>query len=155
MSSLQERDKRTTDSPWNRLDRLFDEWMRMQPMRRLLGAETPGEEIIRVDEYRDDDVQVIRAELPGIDPDKDVELTVAGGMLRINAERRTEEQTEEKGVIRREMRYGSFTRSLPLAEGATDEDIDASYKNGVLEIRVPVAQPVARPEPKMIPVSHD
>ena len=108
-----------------------------------------------MDEYRDDDVQVIRAELPGIDPDKDVELTVAGGMLRINAERRTEEQTEEKGVIRREMRYGSFTRSLPLAEGATDEDIDASYKNGVLEIRVPVAQPVARPEPKMIPVSHD
>jgi HSP20 family protein len=155
MSSLQERDKRTPDSPWNRLDRLFDEWMRMQPMRRLLGAETPGEEIIRVDEYRDDDVQVIRAELPGIDPDKDVELTVTGGMLRINAERRTEEQTEEKGVIRREMRYGSFTRSLPLAEGATDDDIDASYKNGVLEIRVPVAQPVARPEPKMIPVSHD
>ena len=155
MSSLQERDKRTPDSPWNRLDRLFDEWMRMQPMRRLLGAETPGEEIIRVDEYRDDDVQVIRAELPGIDPDKDVELTVTGGMLRINAERRTEEQTEEKGVIRREMRYGSFTRSLPLAEGATDDDIDASYKNGVLEIRVPVAQPAARPEPKMIPVSHD
>jgi HSP20 family protein len=155
MSSLQERDKRTPDSPWNRLDRLFDEWMRMQPMRRLLGAETPGEEIIRVDEYRDDDVQVIRAELPGIDPDKDVELTVTNGMLRINAERRTEEQTEEKGVIRREMRYGSFTRSLPLAEGATDDDIDASYKNGVLEIRVPVAQPAARPEPKMIPVSHD
>ena len=133
----------------------LDEWMRTQPMRRLLGAETPGEEIIRVDEYRDDDVQVIRAELPGIDPDKDVQLTVTNGMLRINAERRTEEQTEEKGVIRREMRYGSFTRSLPLAEGATDDDIDASYKNGVLEIRVPVAQPVARPEPKMIPVSHD
>ena len=155
MTSLEERDKRTPDSPWNRLDRLFDEWMRMQPMRRLLGAETPGEEIIRVDEYRDDDVQVIRAELPGIDPDKDVQLTVTNGMLRINAERRTEEQTEEKGVIRREMRYGSFTRSLPLAEGATDDDIDASYKNGVLEIRVPVAQPAARPEPKMIPVSHD
>ena len=155
MTSLEERDKRTPDSPWNRLDRLFDEWMRMQPMRRLLGAETPGEEIIRVDEYREDDVQVIRAELPGIDPDKDVELTVTGGMLRINAERRTEEQTEEKGVIRREMRYGRFTRSLPLAEGATDDDIDASYKNGVLEIRVPVAQPMARPEPKMIPVSHD
>ena len=155
MTSLQERDKRTPDSPWNRLDRLFDEWMRMQPMRRLLGAETPGEEIIRVDEYRDDGVQVIRAELPGIDPDKDVELTVTGGMLRIDAERRTEEKTEEKGVIRREMRYGRFTRSLPLAEGATDDDIDASYKNGVLEIRVPVAQPATRPEPKTIPVSHD
>jgi HSP20 family protein len=155
MTSLQQRDKRAPDSAWNRLDRLFDEWMRTQPMRRLLGAETVGEEIIRVDEYRDDDVQVIRAELPGIDPDEDVELTVSGGMLRIDAERRIEQQTEEKGVTRREMRYGRFTRSLPLAKGATDDDIAASYKDGVLEIRVPVAQPAARPEPKKIPVSHD
>jgi HSP20 family protein len=155
MTSLQERDKRAPDSPWNRLDRLFDEWMRTQPMRRLLGAETPGEEIIRVDEYRDDDVQVIRAELPGIDPDKDVELTVTGGMLRIDAQRRIEEETEEKGMTRREMRYGRFTRTLPLAEGATDDDIDASYKDGVLEIRVPVAQPAARLEPRRIEVSHD
>lgn len=155
MTSLQERDKRAPDSPWNRLDRLFNEWMRTQPMRRLLGAETPGEEIIRVDEYRDDDVQVIRAELPGIDPDEDVELTVAGGMLRINAQRRIEGETEDKGLTRREMRYGRFTRTLPLAEGATDDDIDASYKDGVLEIRVPVAQPAAHIEPKRIQVSHD
>lgn len=154
MTSLQERDKRVPDSPWNRLDRLFDEWMRTQPMRRLLGAETPGEEIIRVDEYRDDDVQVIRAELPGIDPDRDVELTVSGGMLRIGAERRVEEQSEEKGITRREMRYGSFTRTLPLAAGATGDDIQASYTNGVLEIRVPVAQPTPPSEPRKIPVSH-
>lgn len=154
MTSLQARDKRAPDSPWSRIDRLFEEWMRTQPMRRLLGAETPGEEIIRVDEYRDDDVQVIRAELPGIDPDEDVELTVSGGMLRIDAERRVEEQSEERGVTRREMHNGRFTRSLPLAEGATGEDIDASYADGVLEIRVPVAQPATRPEPKRIPVSH-
>ena len=154
MTSLQERDKRVPDSPWNRLDRLFDEWMRTQPMRRLLGAEAPGEEIIRVDEYRDDDVQVIRAELPGIDPDRDVELTVSGGMLRIAAERRIEEQFEEKGITRREMRYGSFTRTLPLAAGATEDDIQASYRDGVLEIRVPVAQSTPPSEPKKIPVSH-
>ncbi len=153
MTSLQERDKRTLDSPWSRLDRLFDEWMRTMPVRRLLG-ETPGDDVIRVDEYRDDDTQVIRAELPGIDPDQDVQISVSGGMLRINAERRVEEKTEEKGFTRREMRYGSFTRTLPLAEGATEDDIKADYKDGVLEIRVPVAQPVVQAQPKKISVSH-
>lgn len=153
MTALQERDKRTLDSPWSRLDRLFDEWMRTMPMRRLLG-EAPGDEVIRVDEYRDDDTQVIRAELPGIDPDKDVEISVSSGMLRISAERRVEEKTEKKGFTRHEMRYGSFTRTLPLAEGATEDDIKADYKDGVLEIRVPVAQPGVRTEPKKVPVSH-
>ena len=155
MTSLEERGgKHVLESPWNRLDRLFDEWMRTMPMRRLLGGETPGEEIIRVDEYRDDDTQVIRAELPGIDPDEDVELSVYGGMLRINAQRRVEEKTEDKGYTRHEMRYGSFTRSLPLAEGATESDIKATYKDGVLEIRVPVAQEPAQTEPKQIPVAR-
>jgi HSP20 family protein len=153
MTALQERGKRTLESPWSRLDRLFDEWMRTMPMRRLLG-EAPGEDVIRVDEYRDDDTQVIRAELPGIDPDKDVDISVSGGMLRINAERRVEEKTEKKGYTRHEMRYGSFTRTLPLAEGATEDDIEADYKDGVLEIRVPVAQPEIQAEPKKIAVSH-
>lgn len=153
MTTVQERDKRTIDSPWSRLDRLFDEWMRTMPVRRLLG-ETPGEEVIRVDEYRDDGTQVIRAELPGIDPDKDVKLTLFGGMLRITAERRVEEKAEEKGYTRHEMRYGSFTRTLPLAEGASEDDIKATYKDGVLEIRVPVARPAVQTEPKTISVSH-
>ncbi|MGY1735056.1 MULTISPECIES: Hsp20/alpha crystallin family protein [unclassified Geodermatophilus] len=153
MTTLQERDKRTLESPWSRLDRLFDEWMRTMPMRRLLG-EGPGEEVIRVDEYRDDDTQVIRAELPGIDPDRDVQLTISNGMLRIDAERRIEEETQQKGFTRHEMRYGSFTRTLPLAEGATEDDIHAEYKDGVLEIRVPVARRPVETGPKKIPVSH-
>jgi HSP20 family protein len=52
------------------------------------------------------------------------------------------------------MRYGSFTRTLPLAEGATEDDIKADYKDGVLEIRVPVAQPESQAQPKKIAVSH-
>ncbi len=154
MTTLQERDKRAPESPWSRLDRLFDEWMRTQPMRRLLGGEAAGEEIIRVDEYREDDTQVIRAELPGIDPEKDVELTVEGGLLTINAERRVEEKTEKQGYTRRELRYGSYTRALPLAAGASKEDIKAEYTDGVLEIRVPVAKPSGPAEPKKIPVAH-
>ena len=154
MTSLQERDQHTPASPWSRLDRLFDEWMRTMPVRRLFGTEVPGEEIIRVDEYRDDDTQVIRAELPGIDPEKDVEITVMDGMLHISAERRTDSTTDKKGYTRHELRYGSFTRTLPLAEGATPDDIEAAYRDGVLEIRVPVAPPKSPAEPKKIAVSH-
>jgi HSP20 family protein len=80
---------------------------------------------------------VIRADLPGIDPGKDVEVTVSHGMLHIQAERRDEEKPDEKGYIRRELRYGSLSRSLPLPEGVTGDGITATYKAGVLEIRVP------------------
>ncbi len=71
------------------------------------------------------------------DPDSDVELTVSHGILHIEAERREEEKREEKGYVRRELRYGSLSRSLPLPEGATEADIAATYKDGVLEIRIP------------------
>jgi HSP20 family protein len=137
------------------MDRLFDEWMRALPMRRPVAVswDWPGEDLIRVDEYRDRNTQVIRAELPGIDPDKDVEITVTDGMLRISAERRVEEKTEDKGYIRHEMRYGSLTRTLPLPDGATESDITAGYKNGILEIRVPVAEPPAAAEPTKIAVT--
>ena len=70
-------------------DRLFEEWMRSLPLRRPLGLawDWPGDDLIRVDEFRDGNVQVIRAELPGVDPEKDVELTLVAGMLCIKAER--------------------------------------------------------------------
>jgi HSP20 family protein len=95
----------------------------------------------------------VRAELAGIDPDKDVEITVKDGMLQITAERRVEEKTEDKGYTRHELRYGSFSRALPLPEGASESDIKATYKDGILEIRVPVTEPVAAAEPTKIAVT--
>ncbi len=118
---------------FGRFDRMFEEWARMMPFSRWREAE----ELIRVEEFREDGTLVIRADLPGIDPDSDVELTVSHGMLHIQAERREEEKREEKGYVRRELRYGSLSRSLPLPEGVTEADITATYKDGVLEIRIP------------------
>lgn len=142
MTSMQRRGSAESLSPFGRLDRMFDEWLRALPMRRMpgMGFEVPGEELIRVDEYREGDTQVIRAELPGIDPDKDVDLTVAEGMLRIHAQRRVEEKTEDKGYTRHELRFGTFTRTLPMPEGGSEADISASYKDGMLEIRIPVVE---------------
>lgn len=123
---------------FGRFDRLFDEWMRMMPFRSMPFARwREAEDFIRVEEFREDGALVIRADLPGVDPDKDVAVTVSDGMLHIDAERRAEEKQEEKGYLRQEVRYGSLSRSLPLPAGVTEADITAAYKDGVLEVRVP------------------
>lgn len=141
--------------PFNHMfARIFDDWTRWLPFRlpTLLGRDWVADEVIRVDEFREDESLVVRAELPGIDPDKDVEITMADRMLYIKAEHREEETKEERTYMRHELRYGSLTRTLPLPEGATESDIKASYKDGILEIRIPA--PEYTP-PKKIEVSKD
>ncbi|MGH3794242.1 MAG: Hsp20/alpha crystallin family protein [Pseudonocardiaceae bacterium] len=130
------------------MDRLFGEWMRSMPVRTPL-----VEDVIRVDEYQEGDGLVVRAELPGIDPDRDVDVAVSDDMLRINAQRRLEENTEDKGYLRHELRYGSFTRTLPLPEGVHGDDITASYQDGILEIRVPLPEQPQPEQPRKISIS--
>jgi HSP20 family protein len=128
---------------FDRSDHMFDDCTRMLPFLRpaMSDREWTTEELIRVDEYRENRSLVVRAELPGIDPDTDVEITVSDGMLRIEAERRAEEKTDENGYMRQELSLGSFTRTLPLPEGVTESDITASYKDGILEFRIPAPEP--------------
>lgn len=144
MTSLQ---RRSADGSW--LDRMFDQWWHALP-----DDEIARDGIIRVDEFREGDAEVIRAEMPDIDPEKDVAVTVRDGVLRIDVQRRVEEEKQEKGWTRRELRYGSFSRTLPLPEGTADEDIRASYKDGILEIRVPVREPAPPARPTTIPITR-
>jgi HSP20 family protein len=113
-----------------------------ETFRRLFEGEL-DKGMIRVEEEARENELCIRAELPGIDPDQDIDISVAEGMLTISAERRQEERHEDKEGFRSEFRYGSFYRSLPLPANATAEDIKASYRDGVLEITVPVPTPPA------------
>jgi len=87
---------------------------------------------IRIEDYVEDDHYVIRAELAGIDPEKDGEITVGSGYLTIRAERA--DKTE--GKHRSEFRYGSFTRSMTLPPTANEDDVTASYRDGILTISV-------------------
>jgi HSP20 family protein len=93
---------------------------------------------LRVEEFRDGDTLVVRAEAPGLDPERDVELTVAGDVLEIRAHREEREETKGKTSYRSEFRYGAFVRTIPLPVGTGAEDVKASYKDGILEIRLPV-----------------
>ena len=111
----------------------------MMPFRPVLFPHLrEAGDLIPVDEFQEDGTLVVRADLPGIDPDKDVAVTVSDGMLRIDAVRRAEEEREEEGYVRHEVHYGALSRSLPLPAGVTEADITAAYRDGVLEVRVPV-----------------
>jgi HSP20 family protein len=92
---------------------------------------------VRIEEYVEEGNEVIRAELPGMEPDKDLDVTVQDGVLTIKAER-SEEKTE-KG--RSEFRYGSFLRRVMLPAGADESDVTATYDKGILTVRVPIKEP--------------
>jgi HSP20 family protein len=94
----------------------------------------------RVEEVARDNRHVIRAELPGLDPERDIEVTVEGRTLTIHAER----HQEDDGPYRSEFRYGSLTRLVRLPVKVNAEDVTARYEKGVLEVSVPA--PEVRPE---------
>jgi HSP20 family protein len=109
---------------------------------------------LRVEEFREGETLVVRAEVPGIDPERDVDVSVRDGELNIRVDRQENSENANKDGYRSEFRYGSFARSVQLPRGARQEDIKASYRDGVLEIRVPAA-PESGPGPTKINVSRD
>lgn len=100
------------------------------------------------DEIKDGRYEV-RAELPGIDPAKDVEITVREGLLTIKAER--SEKKEFNG--RSEFAYGSFKRTVTLPAGANEDDIKATYDKGILTVSVAVVEP--KPTEKRVKIESN
>jgi HSP20 family protein len=78
---------------------------------------------------------VIRAELPGVRREE-VDVTLSRGVLTISGERREEEERKDAGYLVRERSYGSFRRAITLPEGVDESGVEASFKDGVLEVRV-------------------
>jgi HSP20 family protein len=109
-------------------------------LERLFEGDRDVSATMRVEELVEGNRLVVRAELPGVDPEKDVDVTIRGNSLRIDAQRQERKEEKEKGGYRTEFRYGSFSRTIPLPEGVTGQDIEATYTDGVLEVRVPVPE---------------
>jgi HSP20 family protein len=107
---------------------------------------------LRIEEFGDDDQYVIRAEMPGLDPDKDIEVRVRDHSLEVSAERKQETKVEEGKTYRSEFSYGSFFRRIVLPPDADEGDVTATYRDGILEVRMP--REAKQAEATKIPVSH-
>jgi HSP20 family molecular chaperone IbpA len=121
----------------------FPSWATLRP--------TFGNNIIRVEDETKEGSYEVRAEIPGVDPAKDVDITVRDGVLTIKAER--SEKKESNG--RSEFSYGSFTRSVTLPAGADEDAIKATYDKGILTVSVPVAEAVGAAEKHVAVESAD
>jgi HSP20 family protein len=101
---------------------------------------------IRLEDELKDGRYEVRAEIPGVDPAKDVDITVRDGILTIKAER--SEKKESSG--RSEFTYGSFVRAVSLPQGADEDAITASYDKGILTVSMPVTS--AKPAEKHVTI---
>ena len=90
--------------------------------------------MIRVEDLMTEHEYVLRAELAGIDPEKDVQLSIENGILTIHAERKEEIQTRH----RTEFRYGMLQRSVRLPANADEQHVTAKFGKGILEVTVPL-----------------
>lgn len=125
----------------------------MDVIERLFEGDM-GTSAIRVEEVVDGNTLVVRAELPGIDPEKDVDVTVADGVLTIKGERQEKKEHRDKDSYRSEFRYGSFVRRLALPRGVQQADVKASYKDGVLEVRAPLPEQGQEAGASKIPITR-
>jgi HSP20 family protein len=103
-----------------------------------------GGQPIRTEDYIENGRFVVRAELPGIDPDREAEISVSVGIMTIHAERHEDRDRKHRS----EFRYGSFTRHVALPVTADESDVRASYDKGIIEVSVGL-RPVTRADSVM------
>jgi HSP20 family protein len=127
------------------LDRFFDDWY-LGP--RTLWATPTSMSVFPVDVYREDGNLVIKAEVPGVTSDE-LGISVKDNILTISGETSAEGEVKEENYIRRERRYGSFSRSLALPVDAEGDKAEAAFEDGVLTVTIPVAE---EPQPEAVKI---
>ncbi len=127
-----------TYDPFREMDRWFSDV-----------ARTPASAAMPMDLFRDGDVFVARIDLPGVDP-ASIDVDVDDRTLTVRAQRNVETTEEQKWLVR-ERPAGTFARQLTLGYGVALDQIAAEYRDGVLSLRIPVAEEA---KPRKISVSH-
>ena len=125
-------------SPLVQMDRLFDEVFRRPFFTGLLsqrGSEL-NEPYLPVDIYEDNESVVVKAEIPGIKKEN-LDIQLSADSITISGQKSSEEKVEQKDYFRLERSYGSFTRRFQLPVETQTDKARASFKDGVLEVRIP------------------
>ncbi|MEN2986521.1 MAG: Hsp20/alpha crystallin family protein [Thermodesulfovibrionaceae bacterium] len=137
-------------SPFEEIDRLFDEFMK-RPFS-LFRSLVPRlrEEVVSpaVDIYEEGDDLVVKAELPGLKKE-DIEVKLTDDYITISGEKKKEEKVEEKNYFRYERSYGSFSRTFRLPLEVQTDKAKAKFENGILEIRIPKTEQAKAKERKL------
>jgi len=126
----------------SRFDRMFDEWLDGRER-----AWTPA-----IDVVREDDHLVVRADLPGIKPEE-VKIEVEDDILTISGEHEERKEEKDTDYVRRERRYGSFSRSMALPGGVDAKEITASTRDGVVEVTVPLPKEAIKEPVRITPTA--
>ncbi len=138
------------------MERMFHEFWR-RPLLSLWDHEhswpgrMPSLQMPAMDVYEDKDEVVVKAELPGLSKE-DLEVTLTESTLTLKGEKKQEEEVKEKNFYRSERSTGSFVRTIDLPTEVKTDLTKASFKNGVLEIRLPKTEDAKR---KVIKVKID
>ncbi|MBS1903307.1 MAG: Hsp20/alpha crystallin family protein [Bacteroidetes bacterium] len=139
--------------PRNEFD-VFPRYFRhmFEDINRELGAVAPtGSYVPRVNISEDAQNIYVAAELPGMTKE-DVKITVTEGVLTIRGEKKSEAKQEGRNYHRIERRFGEFVRQFTLPDNVQEENVHASFKDGVLEVVVPKKEP-AKPKERQIEIS--
>jgi HSP20 family protein len=137
---------------WERdMDRMMEDFFdrrRMRPWWPWSRGESMETATPAVDLYEQKDEIVVKAELPGIDKNN-VEVNISNHHLTIKGEKKKEEEVKEENYYRSERSYGAFVRTLELPADVQQEKVKASFKDGILEVRLPKTEEAKTKEIKV------
>jgi HSP20 family protein len=142
---------RRPGSFWD-MDKWFDESL-LRPfaplgLPRLMRAAAAEEVMPAMDIFEDNGNIVLKAELPGINKD-DIDITLADGAITISGEKKKEEEVKQKDYYKWERSYGSFCRTFALPTEVQAEKITSTFKNGILEVKLPKSEAAKSKEVKV------
>jgi HSP20 family protein len=127
------------------MDRLFEDSF-VRPQADWLAPTGAG--ALAVDVYETEDAVVVKSAIPGVKPE-DIDISLTGDTLTIKGETKSEEEVKEENYVRREMRYGSFARTLSVPTSVVTDKAEAKFADGVLTLTLPKAEEV---KPKAIQI---
>jgi HSP20 family molecular chaperone IbpA len=137
---------------WTPLIDLEKDWESMFRFPRFVSEEFEFHFRPSMDVTRTDGELIVTTELPGIDPDKDVEITVGEDYLTIKGEKLEEKEVSEDDRYMHERKYGKFVRRVPVPEGVSADKITANYTKGILTVKVTLPEAIEPTEPEKIRV---
>jgi HSP20 family protein len=120
------------------MDSLFNRFFEGFPMR----PRTDGEWLPAVDASETPKEILVRAEIPGMDP-KDIDISLDSNCLILRGERKQKHEEKEENYYRIERRYGAFSMSVMLPAEVDPDKVNATYKDGILEIHMPKTKEAA------------